>query len=471
MRKRGSVASGLDAFSRAYGLTKGVMSDIDAQEVTDTMKAGMESSRADAEASGKDAYTMTSADTGTDTFSSKEDRDALAQQSRDISEMSGETSPGLSSVASKSSSSEPADSGVTTQDVKTPQLSAMDIFHKKYAPNVSAKLIEQGKPEEAKRFDEWSKSAKGAAYGEAWSKAMTIPAKDGQGRINALVDLYNKQLPDGQYAQAKQGEDGQFTVEVRNDKTHAVVGRHTASEDEIYQLGAGMLSPAAQYQRLIQLGDAKTAAAEANARDDRKDARDDKKYENQLKIQEMRDDAAGVRQDKRDATLIRAAGIRHSGGGGGNGGSILTTAQQRANDEITAARQALDGMSRAEVMRKTQSATATGRNNPDFDPQLASQWKLANRRKYGDDTQFEAFNQPKERPGSVIHPSANEQPGRENPGDKSVLSQELQRAKQQSDITRRFSADPAMKGMRTGKLTPQGMEAIDANGRLVGHYN
>lgn len=127
----------------------------------------------------------------------------------------------------------------------------------------------------------------------------------------------------------------------------------------------------------------------------------------------------------------------------------LTTTQKRANEEIDAARKALAGLSRDEVMRRTQSATATGRNNPDYDPQLAGRWSLANKRKYGEDPNFDAHTQ--QQAGS--------------------LAEELHRAKRQSDISRRLSADPAMKGKRAGKLTPQGMEVLDQSGRVVGHYN
>jgi len=127
----------------------------------------------------------------------------------------------------------------------------------------------------------------------------------------------------------------------------------------------------------------------------------------------------------------------------------LTTTQQRANEEIDAARKALAGLSHDEVMSRTQSATATGRNNPNYDSQLAGRWKLANKRKYGDDPHFDQFTQQQD--GS--------------------LSADLQRAKQQTDITRRMSADPAMRGKRAGKMTPQGLEVIDTSGRIVGHFN
>lgn len=131
------------------------------------------------------------------------------------------------------------------------------------------------------------------------------------------------------------------------------------------------------------------------------------------------------------------------------GGGELTTSQQRANKEIDAARQALAGMSRDEVLRKTQPATATGRMNREYDPQLAGQWKLANRRKYGDDPMADEFDQQRTQ---------------------TPIPQDQQRAKH-TDITSRMAADPAMKGNRPGRLVPKGIEVIDSSGRVIGHYN
>lgn len=39
------------------------------------------------------------------------------------------------------------------------------------------------------------------------------------------------------------------------------------------------------------------------------------------------------------------------------------------------------------------------------------------------------------------------------------------------DTHGRFSTDPAMKGMQLGRATSQGVEVLDASGKLVGHYN
>lgn len=126
------------------------------------------------------------------------------------------------------------------------------------------------------------------------------------------------------------------------------------------------------------------------------------------------------------------------------GGDSLTTPQQRTNASIEAARTAIGGMSREELQKKTAKFTMTGRENPSYDPRLDGLWKQATSRKYGDDPHHDAFTQ---------------------------RSAQANQPQQQPSHQQRFSADPAMKGMRLGKQTDRGVEVLDANGRLVGHYN
>ena len=70
-----------------------------------------------------------------------------------------------------------------------------------------------------------------------------------------------------------------------------------------------------------------------------------------------------------------------------------TPSQQAANAEIDAARQYLLGnnFSMEEIQRRTKETTSTGRDNDDFDPYLASTFRLALSRKIGDDPDFETF--------------------------------------------------------------------------------
>lgn len=75
--------------------------------------------------------------------------------------------------------------------------------------------------------------------------------------------------------------------------------------------------------------------------------------------------------------------------------SGLSKSQERTNQSIINARRKLQqmGLSKSEVLRRTQAATATGRENPDYDPQLNTIVRLANQRMYGDDPQHDSYMQ------------------------------------------------------------------------------
>lgn len=118
----------------------------------------------------------------------------------------------------------------------------------------------------------------------------------------------------------------------------------------------------------------------------------------------------------------------------------ITLPQQRTNFEIESARKQIAGMSQQEIKKRTQQYSATGRENPDYDGTLAAKVRQASRRKYGEDEDFESISTPT---------MDNDQP----------------------DISAKFSLDQGMKGHRLGKKTPSGFEVLDANGRLIGHYN
>lgn len=74
------------------------------------------------------------------------------------------------------------------------------------------------------------------------------------------------------------------------------------------------------------------------------------------------------------------------------GGNQITSSQHASNAEVEAARRAIQGLSREEILRKTQQATATGRDNPDFDPHLTSLVRKAGQRMVGDDQGFEEIH-------------------------------------------------------------------------------
>jgi hypothetical protein len=69
----------------------------------------------------------------------------------------------------------------------------------------------------------------------------------------------------------------------------------------------------------------------------------------------------------------------------------LTRSQETGNAEIDAARQAVSGMDRETVRRKTQQYTDTGRENSDYDPFLDGLIKKATNKKYGTDPSFQSI--------------------------------------------------------------------------------
>jgi hypothetical protein len=78
-----------------------------------------------------------------------------------------------------------------------------------------------------------------------------------------------------------------------------------------------------------------------------------------------------------------------------NSGGGITPAQTANNAEIDAARSYVEqsGLSREEILRRTQSADNLGLENPEYDPYLAQAVKLGFQRKIGDDPQFDSFQQ------------------------------------------------------------------------------
>lgn len=119
----------------------------------------------------------------------------------------------------------------------------------------------------------------------------------------------------------------------------------------------------------------------------------------------------------------------------------LTAMQKVRNAEIDAARRKIEGLDSETIKAKTQRFSATGRENPQYDDQLATRVRLANKRKVGEDDWFDGQN--------------------ENAKPKSV---EL------ADLRDRFITDPRMRGMKLGRDTEKGREVFDSNGRHVGYY-
>jgi hypothetical protein len=159
--------------------------------------------------------------------------------------------------------------------------------------------------------------------------------------------------------------------------------------------------------------------------------------------QEAIDRRAG---DRLGATLrgqdLRADAVDKRIAAGAERRGMPTMSQESRNAEIDAARERIAGMDPAEIKRRTANYTATGRENPDYDPTLAKAASLAGRRKIGDDPHFDERQQ---RP----------------PG---------QHGYDRNEVATRFRAERGMDLYKLGNDTADGVEVLDAAGKVIGHY-
>lgn len=152
-----------------------------------------------------------------------------------------------------------------------------------------------------------------------------------------------------------------------------------------------------------------------------------------------------------DVAGIRADSQRYAADRKGSGARTgLSLSQEAHNLEIDAARQRIAGLSQEDILKKTQRATDSGRENPIFDPTLARDVARANRRKVGADDWFDSQRADSSGGRQLPGPSANAGNG--------------------GDVGNRFAADAAMRGMRLGRQTERGREVFDNQGRHVGYY-
>jgi hypothetical protein len=128
------------------------------------------------------------------------------------------------------------------------EVSAQDIFAKKFAPGVMREMAKQGKLTEAKAFRDWLNDEKNVAYGEAWTQGMSMIKTDPTGAAKHLQKLYNTMVPDGQYAIVVPGEDGAYEAQIRSEKDDKIIHRTQGTLDDINEMGYGMLNPMARAQ-------------------------------------------------------------------------------------------------------------------------------------------------------------------------------------------------------------------------------
>lgn len=168
------------------------------------------------------------------------------------------------------------------------------------------------------------------------------------------------------------------------------------------------------------------------------------------------EEVAGIRAGATtEAARLRASAPRAGGG--------LTLSQQRANDEIDAARAMIDGLTPEEIKRRTSKATDTGRDNPEYDGSLSHAVSLARRLKFGEAAPDRGRASISALPtdmhdvlqGNAIPDSATRQANKLTP-------------KQSAEAA--MAADQSMAGYTLGEQTGRGFKVLDKDGRHVGYF-
>jgi hypothetical protein len=315
-----------------------------------------------------------------------------------------------------------------TAKVPTAIDDAYGSYRKQAVPKAVAAFIKAGKLSEAKAYIEFVRGEEGEAYARDWlSAGQAIDAGDYEGAIPALGNLYNRSVPNGRRAEWESIGDGRYRVSHFDEATGTKVGERDMTAPDLARMALDSLTPAKRVEAVL-----------ASQKEQRQESR---KVAQQTAMEDRRDDRAAARDDARDERLqksIEAAAERQTKSLDARGG--LTAPQERSNIEIDAARERIAGMDPAEVKRRSQKATNTGRENPDYDPSISRAAALAARRKVGDDPWFDKRQAP-------------------------------QAAQAPQPPQSRFASDPAMNGFKMGKRTPLGYEVLDASGTLLGHYD
>ena len=311
---------------------------------------------------------------------------------------------------------------------------AVDAYRAIKAPQVIDTYLRLGKVEEARRYRDFIDSEEGRGYTYKWSKGVRrLAIGDHNGALAIWQDLYNKQLyPDGNTVQLSPSDDAKQVTATFFDKSGQPIHAATQPMDSFARQAGMALAP----EKLVEF-----QAKEEGAR-----TREGALLDRQVQLEGMRqsgreaqdnrrDERLGMRLDAQSSALERRLQAMADRG--------LTTAQQQKNDSIDAARTQLEGMSQADIQRKTQSSLSSGRSNPEYDGQLARTARLANMRKFGDDEQHDAFSSGKK----AANAAANDR----------------------ADIADRFRADKTMQSRRLGADTPNGVEVWE-KGKLIGYF-
>ncbi|MCX7161498.1 MAG: hypothetical protein NT083_00360, partial [Rhodocyclales bacterium] len=205
-------------------------------------------------------------------------------------------------------------------------------------PRVMDAYLKQGKIAEAKAWRDFTESEGGRAYANDFAQAQRlVTVGDYDTAAPVLERLYNRGYPDGRQAKLTSVGDGNFKLDVFDQKSGELLGSKTMPAPDMGKMAISALAP--------------TKLVEFMAQQQGKREAEGSTLNRQLEIERLRQEGADVRDDRREERLqtrldAQSANLerRLSATGG------LSVPQQRTNDAIDAARKQLEGMSPAEIL-------------------------------------------------------------------------------------------------------------------------
>lgn len=318
----------------------------------------------------------------------------------------------------------------------------LEKYLKNVAPEAIRTMIEHGDIERAQKFKGFLDSEQGKTYARRWLGGVRkLAIGDNHGAIKEFEGAYNEQLyADGNTVKLEPSEDGNQYVVTQYGQDGQALGSRTMKTADLAKQAALALEPTTAIKSLAD-AEAKRAAEVAGM--EKQSLIETHRDQREAAKEEARDKRTEAAEDRRDARLTKqlASMERRAQGGG----ERVTPTQKSNNAEIVAARRKVAGLTKEDIRERTQQYSATGRENPDYDAQLAAAVRKANERMVGEDPEFDRFNAPR-------------QP---NP---------LQARATKTDVAKRFRSDHTMHSNRLGKETDQGVEVLDRAGKLIGYY-
>ena len=303
---------------------------------------------------------------------------------------------------------------------------ASAAYYQRKAPAVIDAYLRTGNVDGAKKYRDFIASEEGRNYTEQWSRGVRkLAIGDHDSALKDWQDLYNRQLyDDGKTVKLTPTQDGKQVQVDFFDKSGNPLQSVTQPIDTLARQAGLALSP----EKLVEM----------RAQQEAKRVTEGALLDRQVQLEQLRQQGQEVRDDRRDERMgmrIDAQSEQLDRRLSASGG--LTVPQQRANNSIEAARIKLRGMSQPDVVKKSQPS---GR---EFDPEVARIYRLANTRKYGEDSSHDAYSTGAQQSNAITP---------------------IQRA------SAALAADPAMAGFKLGEQTMKGFKVLDANGKHVGYF-